>query len=170
MEFLYAPFACVLMAHPEGFEPSTNGIGIRYSIRAELRMELLYYIMFFSQCQVNKLFFEKDLIFLFLYDRIYKLSVTVLRRCVGIGRRGGLKIRWANNPCGFDPRHRHHTLKARKPLIRPGLRAFLYAPCAYLRFLPHHQICRLRAGFVRRCQKISIILPAKRPTPKSRSC
>ena len=23
------------------------------------------------------------------------------------GRRGGLKIRWANNPCGFDPRHRH---------------------------------------------------------------
>ena len=20
-----------------------------------------------------------------------------------------LKIRWANNPCGFDPRHRHHT-------------------------------------------------------------
>ena len=38
-------------------------------------------------------------------------------RCVGIGRRGGLKIRWANNPCGFDPRHRHHPLKARKPLI-----------------------------------------------------
>ena len=30
-------------------------------------------------------------------------------RCVGIGRRGGLKIRWANNPCGFDPRHRHQT-------------------------------------------------------------
>ena len=29
-------------------------------------------------------------------------------RCVGIGRRGGLKIRWANPPCGFDPRHRHH--------------------------------------------------------------
>ena len=29
-------------------------------------------------------------------------------RCVGIGRRGGLKIRWANNSCGFDPRHRHH--------------------------------------------------------------
>ena len=28
-------------------------------------------------------------------------------RCVGIGRRGGLKIRWANNSCGFDPRHRH---------------------------------------------------------------
>ena len=48
-------------------------------------------------------------------------------RCVGIGRRGGLKIRWANNPCGFDPRHRHHTLKARKPLIRLGLRAFSIA-------------------------------------------
>ena len=29
-------------------------------------------------------------------------------RCVGIGRRGGLKIRWASNSCGFDPRHRHH--------------------------------------------------------------
>ena len=29
-------------------------------------------------------------------------------RCDGIGRRAGLKIRWANTPCGFDPRHRHH--------------------------------------------------------------
>ena len=28
-------------------------------------------------------------------------------RCDGIGRRDGLKIRWANHPCGFDPRHRH---------------------------------------------------------------
>ena len=25
------------LARPEGFEPTTNGIGIRYSIRAELR-------------------------------------------------------------------------------------------------------------------------------------
>ena len=32
---------------------------------------------------------------------------TTVSRCVGTGRRGGLKIRWANNPCGFDPRHRH---------------------------------------------------------------
>ena len=29
-------------------------------------------------------------------------------RCVGTGRRGGLKILWANPPCGFDSRHRHH--------------------------------------------------------------
>ena len=70
-------------------------------------------------------------------------------RCVGIGRRGGLKIRWANNPCGFDPRHRHHTLKARKPLIRLGLRAFLYALSSYVLSLPYHQICRLQAGFRR---------------------
>ena len=33
-------------------------------------------------------------------------------RCVGIGRRGGLKILWANNPCGFDPRHRHQQKRA----------------------------------------------------------
>ena len=26
----------------------------------------------------------------------------------GIGRRVGLKIQWANHPCGFDPRRRHH--------------------------------------------------------------
>ena len=30
-------------------------------------------------------------------------------RCVGTGRRGGLKILWANPPCGFDSRHRHQT-------------------------------------------------------------
>ena len=37
----------------------------------------------------------------------YSVSVSICR-CVGIGRRGGLKIHWANPPCGFDPRHRHH--------------------------------------------------------------
>ena len=31
-----------------------------------------------------------------------------ISRCDGIGRRDGLKIRWANTPCGFEPRHRHH--------------------------------------------------------------
>ncbi len=31
-------------------------------------------------------------------------------RCVGTGRRGGLKILWANPPCGFDSRHRHQKL------------------------------------------------------------
>ena len=30
-------------------------------------------------------------------------------RCVGTGRRGGLKILWANPPCGFDSRHRHQN-------------------------------------------------------------
>ena len=42
-----------------------------------------------------------------------------------------------------------HTLKARKPLIRLGLRAFLYALCAYVLSLPHHHICRLQADFRR---------------------
>ena len=32
-----------------------------------------------------------------------------MRRRDGIGRRDGLKIRWANNPCGFDPRRRHQS-------------------------------------------------------------
>ena len=31
------------------------------------------------------------------------------RRCDGIGRRDGLKIRWANPPCGFESHHRHHV-------------------------------------------------------------
>ena len=26
---------------------------------------------------------------------------------------GKLKIRWANTPCGFDPRHRHQTVQIR---------------------------------------------------------
>ena len=43
-------------------------------------------------------------------------------RCVGIGRRGGLKIRWANNSCGFDPRHRHQTniIRTRSSLWETG--------------------------------------------------
>ncbi len=46
------------------------------------------------------------------FSCIFPESVLYCRgacRCVGIGRRGGLKIRWANNSCGFDPRHRHHN-------------------------------------------------------------
>ena len=42
-----------------------------------------------------------------------------------------------------------HTSKARKPLIRLGLRAFLYVMCAYVLSLLHHQICHLRADFRR---------------------
>ena len=30
-------------------------------------------------------------------------------RCDGIGRRDGLKIRWANHPCGFESHHRHQA-------------------------------------------------------------
>ncbi len=33
----------------------------------------------------------------------------MLCRCGGIGRRAGLKIRWANNPYRFDSDHRHHN-------------------------------------------------------------
>ena len=38
------------------------------------------------------------------------VSCEAPSRCDGIGRRDGLKIRWANHPCGFDPRHRHHVV------------------------------------------------------------
>ena len=41
----------------------------------------------------------------------------------GIGRRVGLKIQWANHPCGFDPRRRHHP-KVPKALILLGFRDF----------------------------------------------
>ena len=51
--------------------------------------------------------------------------------------------------CGFESHHRHQTLTARKPLIYQGLRAFLYALCAYVLSLPHHHICRLQADFRR---------------------
>ena len=30
------------MAHLEGFEPTTNGIGIRYSIRTELKVQIAH--------------------------------------------------------------------------------------------------------------------------------
>ena len=35
------------------------------------------------------------------------LSLRVLCRDGEIGRRAGLKIPWANRPCGFEPRSRH---------------------------------------------------------------
>ena len=35
------------------------------------------------------------------------LSLRVLCRGGEIGRRAGLKIPWANRPCGFEPRSRH---------------------------------------------------------------
>ena len=37
----------------------------------------------------------------------------------GIGRRDGLKIRWANPPCGFESHHRHQKKGAsqRVPLL-----------------------------------------------------
>ena len=44
------------------------------------------------------------------------LSRKHLCRRDGIGRRVGLKIQWANHPCGFDPRRRHHP-KVPKALI-----------------------------------------------------
>ena len=51
----------------------------------------------------------------------YSVSVSICR-CVGIGRRGGLKIHWANPPCGFDPRHRHQTniIRTRSSLWETG--------------------------------------------------
>lgn len=58
------PFILGILAHPVGFEPTTNGIGIRYSIRAELRMDNITrhvrdnmdnvkYITNTSSCQVG---------------------------------------------------------------------------------------------------------------------
>lgn len=52
-------------------------------------------------------------------------------------------------PCGFDPRFRHQTLTARKPLIYRGLRAVLYALHSYVVSLAHQQICRFQADFRR---------------------
>ena len=37
MHFCFSKF---LVTRPEGFEPTTIGIGIRYSIRTELRTEI----------------------------------------------------------------------------------------------------------------------------------
>ncbi len=48
-------------------------------------------------------------------------------RCDGIGRRDGLKIRWANHPCGFESHHRHQNLTARRPLIYRGCGLFYVA-------------------------------------------
>ena len=47
------------------------------------------------------------------------------RRNDGIGRRAGLKIRWANTPCGFDPRFRHQKEKSQKRLFLFVLVSFL---------------------------------------------
>ena len=38
----------------------------------------------------------------------------------GIGRRGGLKIRWANTPCGFESHFRHHETP-----VNTGVSSFL---------------------------------------------
>ena len=40
--------------------------------------------------------------------RKYGIIPNTCRRD-GIGRRDGLKIRWANPPCGFESHHRHQT-------------------------------------------------------------
>lgn len=53
------------LTRPEGFEPTTIGIGIRYSIRAELRadhLRLIYYITKTSLCKG----LSENLLFIFL--------------------------------------------------------------------------------------------------------
>ena len=52
------------------------------------------------------------------------VSCEAPSRCDGIGRRDGLKIRWANHPCGFESHHRHH----RRTLIWIQLGSFFFAP------------------------------------------
>ena len=52
------------------------------------------------------------------------VSCEAPSRCDGIGRRDGLKIRWANHPCGFDPRHRHHRQKSLEYLATPQAALF----------------------------------------------
>ena len=42
------------------------------------------------------------------FGKEYATIHFVLSRNDGIGRRGGLKIRWANTPCGFESHFRHH--------------------------------------------------------------
>ena len=46
--------SCGFLARPGGFEPTTNGIGIRYSIRTELRADLCldHYITIIAHCKV----------------------------------------------------------------------------------------------------------------------
>ena len=58
--------------------------------------------------------------------RKYGIIPNTCRRD-GIGRRDGLKIRWANHPCGFESHHRHQKSMARKPSNIKGLRAFFFA-------------------------------------------
>lgn len=43
------------------------------------------------------------------FGKEYATIHLVLSRNDGIGRRGGLKIRWANTPCGFESHFRHQT-------------------------------------------------------------
>ena len=54
------------------------------------------------------------------------LSRKHLCRRDGIGRRVGLKIQWANHPCGFDPRRRHHP-EVPKALFLLGFRDFYFS-------------------------------------------
>ena len=58
------------------------------------------------------------------FGKEYATIHFVLSRNDGIGRRGGLKIRWANTPCGFESHFRHH----RRTLIWIQLGPFFFAP------------------------------------------
>lgn len=62
-----------------------------------------------------------------------------ISRCDGIGRRDGLKIRWADNPCGFDPRHRHQA-----KIIRTGS-SLRKMGSDYLFSLKSSRVCSLEA-------------------------
>ena len=53
----------------------------------------------------------------FLRGSILGCDLKYKCRCDGIGRRDGLKIRWANTPCGFESHHRHHV-GAKSALLR----------------------------------------------------
>ncbi len=53
-------------------------------------------------------------------------TIHVLCRCGGIGRRAGLKIRWANNPYRFDSDHRHHNRGIRTPRKRNRVFGFYF--------------------------------------------
>ena len=67
-------------------------------------------------------FFKRFAIIVFVPQMIS--GPKYICRCDGIGRRDGLKIRWANHPCGFESHHRHQKSMARKPSNIKGLRAF----------------------------------------------
>ena len=70
-------------------------------------------------------FFKRFAIIVFVPQMIS--GPKYICRCDGIGRRDGLKIRWANHPCGFESHHRHQNSMARKPSNIKGLRAFFFA-------------------------------------------